>query len=370
MIKKDYYELLHVSHDSSADEIKKAYRRLAIQFHPDKNPGNKEAEDKFKEASEAYEVLSNPEKRGIYDQFGHQGLEGSGFHGFSGVEDIFSTFGDVFENFFGGGFASTSRRSGARKGHDLQYELELDFFEACFGVEKNIHVVKNTVCQTCGGSGAKKGTSPIPCHHCNGVGQVQHRQGFFAITSTCPTCGGAGTQIVDPCSHCHSKGYVKESKKLNVKVPAGVDNGVRLMVHGEGEAGGRGGPAGDLYVLLQVREHDFFKRKEVDIHCDIDITFAQAALGCKITIPVLQGEEEVALPAGTQSGGTLVIKKAGVPHLRTKIRGDQILHIHVLTPKKLSKEEESLFQALSQHETPPDYTAAQHKKKKKGIFSL
>lgn len=367
MIKKDYYEILGVERTADGVTIKKAYRSLAVQFHPDKNPDDKTAEEKFKEASEAYEVLSDASKRQIYDQFGHNGLEGQGFQGFSGVEDVFQNFGDIFEDFFGMG--GGTRRSRPRRGSDLRYDLEIDFMEACFGASKQIQVVKNAACGTCEGSGSKKGSGPKVCPQCRGAGQVRHTQGFFTISTTCPGCNGAGSVISDPCDECRGLGQVRQSKKLDVKIPAGVDTGIRLMVQGEGEAPGRGGEAGDLYVLLHVKPHEFFTREEENVHCVVSVSVAQAALGLDITVPTLKEKEEVTLPKGIQSGETLVLKGKGVPHLRTKRMGDQIITVQVRTPTDLSSEQKELLEKLAALDADSSESGDTHKKKKKkGIF--
>lgn len=365
-MKKDYYEILEVARNAEVVEIKKAYRRLALQFHPDKNPGNRDAEEKFKEASEAYEVLSSPDKRQIYDQFGHQGLQGTGFHGFSGVEDIFESFGDVFEDFFNMG-SRRSRRTRAQKGADLRYDLEIDFMDACFGSSKQIHVVKAVSCATCKGSGAKKGTGPSTCSHCQGTGQVRHSQGFFTISTTCPACGGAGATINDPCTECRGHGLVRETKKLEVKIPAGVDTGIRLMIHGEGEVGERGGPAGDLYVLIHVRAHDFFVREGDDIGGLIPVSMTQASLGAKISVPTLKGEEEVEIPKGLQSGEHVVLKGKGVPNLRSGRPGDQVMTVIVKTPTHLTAAQEELLREFS-HLEGGEEISKDKKKKKRGLF--
>lgn len=364
MSKRDYYQILGVDRSSSGEEIKKAYRRLAVQFHPDKNPDNHEAEEKFKEASEAYEVLSSVDKRQIYDQFGHRGLEGSGFHGFSGVDDVFDSFGDIFEDFFGFSNRGGGRPSRARRGSDLRTDLEIDFMEACFGVEKQVQISKHAACTTCDGHGSKKGTEPKVCPQCRGHGTVRHVQGFFTISTTCPQCNGAGSFVADPCSDCRGSGKKKESKKINVKIPGGVDSGIRLMVSGEGEAGDRGGPAGDLYVFLHVKAHPFFKRDEENILCEIPVSMVSAALGESITVPTIQGDREVDLPKGTQSGETMVLRELGVPHLRTKRTGDQIIKWIVKTPTALSKAEEDLLAQMRDL-----HSKAKPKGKKRGIFS-
>lgn len=368
MTKRDYYEILSVERTATEVEIKKAYRNLAVKYHPDKNPGNKEAEEKFKEASEAYEVLSDAQKRQIYDQFGHQGLSGSGFSGFSGVEDIFSSFGDIFEDFFG--FSGRGRaRSRGQRGNDLSFEVEIDFLEACKGCEKNIQITKNVTCNTCHGSGAKPGTSSKTCSYCRGRGQVGHTQGFFTISSTCPQCQGSGEVIEAHCQDCRGRGVTQQSKKINVKIPAGVDNGLRLVLRGEGEAGMRGGDAGDLYVLITVHPHEHFKRDGADVHFNLNIGMAEAALGCKVKVPVLEGEEEIEVPEGTQSGQKIVLKEKGAHELKARGHGDFIITVTVLTPKSLTKEERELLEKLAQLRSGKDGKETSVKKKKKGFFS-
>lgn len=370
MIKKDYYEVLGLRRDAEEVEIKKSYRQMAVKYHPDKNPGDKSAEEKFKEAAEAYEVLSHPEKRQIYDQFGHRGLEGVGFTGFTGMEDIFESFGDIFEDFFG--FSSgRGRHSRARAGADLRYDLEIDFMEACFGVEKQINVTRRVVCDACAGNGAQKGTQPQPCPKCRGAGQIAHSQGFFTISTTCPYCQGTGQHIPHPCSACRGTGQVNQSKKLSVKIPPGVDSGVRLLLNGEGEAGERGGPAGDLYVFLRVRPHDYFVRDGENIRTEIPISMVWASLGAKIKAPTIDGDEEVEVPKGTQSGDTMVLRGKGAVHLRTKHRGNQIITFIVQTPKNLTKEQEELlrqFAALSGKDELLKGADQGKKKKKRGFF--
>lgn len=370
MHKKDYYEILGVVRSASEVEIKKAYRTLAFQFHPDKNPENKEAEEKFKAASEAYEVLSDSEKRQIYDQFGHQGLQGHGFQGFSGVEDIFDSFGDIFEDFFG--FSSRGQKGGrprARRGADLRYDLEIDFMEACFGCEKKIQVVHHILCDACEGSGAEPGTKPTVCPQCGGGGQVRHSQGFFTISTTCSACHGQGTFIAHHCKKCHAQGRIKDSKKLNVKIPPGVDTGIRLMVGGEGEVGEKGGPPGDLYVFLAVKKHDFFERDGETIYCRVLVSMAKAALGGKIMVPTLVGEEEVEISQGAQAGSRLVLKGKGVASLRSRKLGDQIIILDVKTPTKLTKEKKELLEKILELEDEELSQASfESKKKKRGFF--
>lgn len=340
--KRDYYEILDVSRNADANEIKSKYRKLAIKYHPDKNQGDKEAEDKFKEATEAYEVLSDPKKRQIYDQYGHSGLESSGFSGASNFEDIFSGFGDIFEDIFG--FSGSRRgKSRPRKGADLQYEITLEFSEAIFGTEKEIDIEKAVNCPTCAGTGAEPGTSAERCSHCKGTGQYSQSQGFFTVRTTCPYCRGRGQVIKTPCSTCRGRAQVSQKKTVSLKVPAGVDNGSRLRLTGEGESSPSGGPAGDLYVFIKVKPHEFFHRQENDLVCVMEISFVQAALGDKITVPTVDGEEILKIPKGTQYGETFRFKGKGAMSLRTGLRGDQIIKIDIKTPVNMSKKQEELL---------------------------
>ncbi len=363
MIKKDYYQVLGLDRSATDGEIKKAYRQMALKFHPDRNPGDKQAEERFKEASEAYEVLSDREKREIYDQFGHSGLQGTGFAGFQGVDDIFETFSDIFEDFFGGG-----RRGGrrAQRGRDLRYDLQIEFAEAFFGAEKQIQVTKNGICENCGGRGAKDSTAIRTCPRCHGRGQISHSQGFFTISTTCPQCRGNGTFIAEPCSECQGAGFVKKTKKLSVKIPAGVDSGVRLMLQNEGEAGERGASKGDLFVFISVKNHDFFSRDGDNLLCEIPISIVQASLGCHITVPGLKGDHEIEIPRGIQSGETIVLKGEGFPHLRSRRPGDLIIRVKVQTPTQLTKEQEDLLRKFA--ETSGEGMGEAKKKKKKGFF--
>ncbi len=340
--KRDYYEILGVSRDVQKPELKKAYRKLAIKFHPDKNPDNKEAEDKFKEASEAYEVLNDDSKRQIYDQFGHQGLEGAGHSGPSGFEDIFSSFGDIFEDFFG--FGGGSRGSRVRKGSDLRYDMTIDFMEAAFGTEKTISIPKLAQCDECGGSGCAEGASPQTCSQCHGSGQFIQSQGFFKVKTSCPYCKGQGKIISDPCRKCRGRGRVEITRKVQVKIPAGVDVGSKLRLTGEGEASASPeGPPGDLYVVINVKRHKFFQRDNTDVVCAIDISFTQAALGDEITIPTLVGEEKFKIPKGTQYGDIFRLRGEGIASLRTGRRGDQIIKVIVKTPTKLNQKQIALL---------------------------
>lgn len=352
MTKRDFYEVLGVRRDASDTDIKKAYRQLALQYHPDRNPGDNEAEEKFKEAAEAYEVLRDPEKRSLYDRFGHEGLRGTGFTGFSGFEDIFSSFGSIFEDFFGFGTRTRSRTS-AQVGADLRYDMKISFLEAAFGKETNIDIEKLHTCDGCQGTGAKAGTKSETCPTCRGRGQVMHSQGFFSISTGCPQCHGEGTIVRNPCPKCKGVGKVKKTKTVTVKIPAGVDTGNRLRLAGEGEGGVRGGPPGDLYVVLFVEAHEFFARKGDDISCQVPISFAQAALGAEIEVPTMDGSTGISVPKGCQTGEIFRLKGLGVPHLRGGGRGDQYVQVVVKTPTKLSKEQEELlrrFAELSEEE--------------------
>ncbi|MCJ7773985.1 MAG: molecular chaperone DnaJ [Desulfobacterales bacterium] len=348
--KRDYYEVLGVNRDASDDELKSAYRQLALKYHPDRNPDNKDAEEMFKEASEAYEVLRDSQKRSIYDQFGHQGLEGSGFHGFGGFEDIFSSFGDIFEDFFGFGGRRRSR-SRAQRGSDLRYDITLSFMDAAFGTETEIEIEKMEKCSTCEGNGCEPGTSPETCGQCQGSGQVSRSQGFFTVRTTCHRCRGIGQIISNPCTECKGTGQILERKKVSIKIPAGVDSGSRLRLTGEGEAGSYGGPSGDLYVFINVKPHEFFQRNETDIICQVPISFVQAALGDKIMIPTLNGEKKLEIPKGTQPGDLFRFNGEGIPSLHSKKRGDQIIQALVKTPTNLSKKQEALLKEFSDLET-------------------
>jgi len=348
--KRDYYEVLGISRDAGESEIKSRYRKLAMKYHPDRNPGDKEAEEKFKEAAEAYEVLHDPKKRQIYDQFGHQGLEGSGFSGFGGFDDIFSSFGDIFEDFFGFGSGRRSNRSRSQRGSDLRYDMELTFMEAAFGTDTQISVQKPASCPSCAGSGCASGTQPENCQHCGGSGQISRSQGFFTVRTTCPHCRGNGQIIARPCDNCRGAGKIEVSKKVSVKIPAGVDNGSRLRLTGEGEAGSYGGPPGDLYVFLHVKPHEFFQRNNVDIICQIPISFVQAALGDSVQVPTLNGEKTLDIPKGTQPGDIFRFHGEGIPSLRNGNRGDQIIQVDIKTPTNINKKQEELLREFARME--------------------
>ncbi len=346
MSQRDYYQVLDVSKDATESELKKAYRQLAMKYHPDKNPGDHTAEEKFKEAAEAYEVLKDSEKRQIYNQFGHEGLKGRGFNGFQGFDDIFSSFGDVFQDFFGG--AGTRQE---QTGADLRLDVTISFCEAAFGTEKNVSVTKHGICNPCHGSGAKKGTSPKTCSTCRGSGQVVRTQGFFNMASTCPACRGQGQVIEQPCNSCHGQGSVPEKKSIKATVPAGVDDGSRLRLRGEGEAGPPGIQSGDLYIFIHVAPDEIFQRQEYDVYCRLNLSFSQAALGADIEVPLLNDETKIIkIKSGTQSGEMIRITGAGIPHVRGNGRGDQIIQMMVETPKKLNKRQKEIFQELSEIE--------------------
>jgi len=348
--KRDYYEILGINRNASEGEIKAAYRKLALKYHPDRNPDDKTAEESFKEAAEAYEVLHDSQKRNIYDQYGHQGIEGTGFSGFGGFEDIFSSFGDIFEDFFG---FSTSTGSGTRvqRGADLRYNLNLSFMEAVFGTDTEINIEKMEVCSTCNGNACKPGTQPENCRRCGGSGQITGSQGFFTVRTICPTCRGQGQSIPHPCPHCYGTGQVKVSKKVSVKIPAGVDSGSRLRLTGEGEAGLYGGPPGDLYVFISTEPHEFFERDNTDVICRIPISFIQAALGDKIKVPTLNNEKKLVIPKGIQPGDILRFSGLGIPSLRNGRRGDQIMQIVINTPTNLSRKQEELLMEFAKLES-------------------
>ena len=345
--KRDYYEVLGVARGASEDDIKKAYRKLALQYHPDRNPGDKGAEDRFKEASEAYQVLCDAERRSQYDRFGHAAFDqNAGFGGFDfgagGFEDIFS---DIFGDIFGGGRGRGRTR--ARRGEDLRYELEIAFEEAVFGTDKVISVPRLAQCEACDGNGTKDGAARANCSACRGTGQVRFQQGFFTIAKTCGQCGGHGTVVKDPCRTCSGSGAVQKTQSLNVRIPGGVDTDSRLKLRGEGDPGQKGGPAGDLYVVLRVLDHPLFRRQQNDVVCEVPISFPQAALGAEIEVPTLDGKLRMKIAAGTQSGAVFRLKGKGAPSLRGGSRGDQLVRVTVETPRKMTARQRELLEEFA-----------------------
>jgi len=352
--KRDYYEVLGVSKDTDERTLKKAYHKLALQFHPDKNPGDKAAEEKFKEASEAYGVLADADKRAHYDRFGH--APDLAQHGAQGV-NIQDIFGDLFGDIFGGGGGRGRGRGGASRGSDLRFHLEVSFEEAAFGAQKEIGIPRLEDCVTCTGSGAKPGTKVKSCTQCGGTGEIRVAQGFFAIAQTCRACGGAGRVVESPCSDCRGRGQREQERQLSVKVPPGVNEGTRLRFVGEGEAGRAGGPRGDLYVVLSIAEHPLFSREEQDVICEVPISFTQAALGCSLDVPTLDGKVSMKVPSGTQPGSVFRLRNKGIPHLRGPGRGDQLVRVRIEVPKKLNSEQQELlekFAAASNEEVHPE----------------
>ena len=354
--KRDYYEVLGVEKSASTDDIKKAYRKKALQYHPDRNPGDKEAEAKFKECNEAYEVLSNDEKRSRYDQYGFAGVDpnfnpNAGFGGgFGGFGDAFSGFGDIFGDLFGGG----SRRSpnGPRQGENVGARLELTFEEAAFGAEKEVPVTRIEACAKCSGTGSAAGSAPETCPTCRGTGSVRTTQNFMGMTmqstTACPKCGGTGKIIKDPCPTCRGKGKVRRSTKIRVQIPAGVDDGQTVRVRGEGCTGSNGGPSGDLLVEVSIRSHPFFQRDGANVLCELPITFTQAALGAELEVPTLDGTVRYTIPEGTQTGTVFRLRGKGIPFVHSKTRGDQLVTVVVETPTKLSREQKELLRRFGE----------------------
>ena len=343
MSKRDYYEILGVAKGAEEREIKKAYRRLAMKYHPDRNPDDVDADAKFKEASEAYEVLSDSNKRAAYDQFGHAGVDGSAGGG-AGHGNFSDIFGDVFGDIFGGGGGGRGGRSHVQRGADLQYNLDLDLEDAVRGTSVQIKVPTYVSCDPCNGSGAKPGSTPTDCSTCGGIGQVRMQQGFFSVQQTCPRCKGQGKTISDPCNSCHGAGRIQEQKNLSVKIPPGVDTGDRIRLSGEGEAGTHGGPAGDLYVQVGVRDHAIFTRDGRNLYCEVPISFAQAALGGELDVPTLDGRVKLKIPAETQTGKMFRLRGKGVTPVRGGGVGDLLCQVLVETPVKLSKEQKELLE--------------------------
>lgn len=371
MAEKSYYEILGVVKGASDDEIKSAYRKLAIKYHPDKNKGNKEAEEKFKEATEAYEVLRDPQKKQAYDQFGKAGVNAGGYGqggfgqgAYTDFSDIFGNFEDVFEGFFGGGGRSRGR-GGAQRGSDLRYNLEISLEDAALGKEVKIEVPRNETCTDCSGSGAAKGSTPTTCPDCGGAGQVRRAQGFFSVTTTCPRCSGRGKIVKDPCKTCRGQGLVEKRRTINIKIPAGVENGSRLKVNGEGEAGPNGGPHGDLYVVTQVRKHKVFERNGSDLVIVKGISLAMACLGGEIEIPTIDGKTiSLKIPEGTESGQVFRMKGLGIPYLGAYGKGDQHVIVKIEIPKKLNKRQRELMEEFAKESGEKVGSG-----KKSGLFS-
>ena len=344
MGKKDYYEVLGVSRDSGEEDIKKAYRKLALKFHPDRNPGDKPAEEKFKEAAEAYEVLHDPQKRRVYDTYGHEGLQGAGFSGFRGSDDIFSSFGDIFQDFFSFGFGGQSRqRTAARPGDDLIYSMGLSFKEAVSGTEKEVEIDTFVNCKRCTGSGAEPGTRDAVCPACQGTGQVVQAQGFFRISTSCARCQGTGRVLVSPCKECNGQGRIRKKKLVQVRVPAGVDSGTRLRLRGEGESGYRGGLPGDLYVKIEVEPHPHLERDGDNLYCKVSISFLQAIMGDTVEVPTLDGAKPMPIAPGTQPGQVMRFQGEGVTKLRGFGRGDLFVEVEVKIPRHITPRQEELL---------------------------
>ncbi|WP_345798567.1 molecular chaperone DnaJ [Castellaniella sp. MT123] len=351
MAKRDFYEILGVAKNASDDDIRKAYRKLAMKYHPDRNPDSKEAEDKFKEAKEAYEMLSDAEKRAAYDRFGHAGVDpnaaaGAGMGGAGGFADA---FGDIFGEIFGG---AGGRRGGGGpqvyRGADLKYNLEISLEQAASGFDTEIRIPSWETCDTCHGSGAKPGTTPHTCHTCGGSGAVRMQQGFFSVQQTCPTCHGSGKEIPNPCAECDGVGRIRKNKTLQVKIPAGIDDGMRIRSSGNGEPGVNGGPPGDLFVEIRIKPHGIFQRDGEDLHCELTIPFTKAALGGTLEVPTLSGRGEITIPEGTQTGKTFRLRGKGIKGIRSSYPGDLYCHVAVETPVRLNDEQKAL---LRQFET-------------------
>ena len=349
MTKRDYYEILGVARTASAEDVKRAYRQMALKNHPDRNPGDAEAERRFKEAAEAYEVLSDPEKRARYDRYGHAGLNGAGMHDFRSAEDILSAFGDIFGGFF-------SQRRGPRAGLDIQMRLEIDLLEAARGATKTIEFRRQEICSECRGTGARKGTVPQTCDYCRGQGQIVQSRGFFQVATTCPACGGDGVRVTDPCPKCRGGGRVPETVTQAVAIPPGVDSGMWIQVRNAGEPGDPGAPRGNLRIQIIVRKHPFFERQGNNLICQVPISFAQAALGADIEVPTLDGMERLTIPRGTQSGEVLKLKGRGMPDINGRGRGDELVEVVVETPRHLTPRQEELLRELAEldheHVTP------------------
>ena len=366
----EYYEILGVSSSASQEEIKKSYRKMAMKYHPDRNQGDKEAEEKFKSAAEAYEILGDQEKRQIYDRYGIDGLKSTGYQGPGSAEDIFSSFGDIFEDLFGfGGSASRRNRQGPIPGADLRYDLTISFMEAVHGTNKEIEITRPDTCWTCEGTGLRPGYHSKTCTTCNGKGQVLRSQGFFRLSTTCPHCQGSGEMITDPCQDCDGQGLVNKKKKVSLKIPPGVDTGARMRLQGEGQGGRKGGAAGNLYVIIHVEPHEFFERDGENIYCAMPISMVQAALGGKIDIPTIHGSKGITIKKGTQTGQTITLASEGVPSLRGYGRGDMIISFKVMTPTNLSKKQGELLREFAELTGDSDSDQAENEGFFKKLFN-
>jgi molecular chaperone DnaJ len=369
--KRDYYEVLGVSRDATEVEIKSAYRKLALQYHPDRNPGDHAAEERFKECAEAYSVLADGDKRHLYDRYGHAGLGGAATGGFdpnvfTGFEDILGGLGDIFG--FGDVFGGGRRGGGVQRGADLRYDLEISFDEAAKGTETSIQIPRQEACETCSGTGAAAGSKPTTCPQCHGRGQLRYQQGFFTVARTCGQCRGTGSVIAKPCATCKGAGRVQKERKLTVRVPAGIATGQRLRLTGEGDGGGPGGPAGDLYVVIHVQDHPFFHRDGNDLYAEVPLSFSTVALGGEIRIPTLEGDEPFKVPEGTESGQSFRLRGRGMPDVTGRGRGDLFVTMKVITPKKLNKEQKKLLEQLAASLPKEQFSPTPVNHEDKGLF--
>ncbi len=359
--KRDYYEVLEVTKTATDREIKSAYRKLAVKYHPDKNPGDQEAEDKFKEAAEAYSILSDSEQRARYDRYGHAGVRSGApdfaSAGFAGFEDI---LGDIFGDIFG----ASRRRSSVRRGSDLRYDLEITLEEVLSGTSKTVRIPRLEACETCSGTGAASGSTPVTCTTCGGFGQVRYQQGFFSVSRTCSHCRGTGKIVQNPCADCRGEGRIERERTLEVTIPAGIDAGARIRHRGEGEAGTGGGPAGDLYIVVHVADHQQFERQDTNLYTQVPISFTQAALGAEIVVPTLEGTNKLTIPEGTQTGSVFRLKSNGLPVRGGRGRGDLFVAVSIVTPTSLNRDQRRILEELAKHEPPADAPAEEEK----GIF--
>ena len=373
MSKRDYYAVLGVARTATDQEVKSAYRKLALKFHPDRNPGDKSAEEQFKECAEAYAVLADPDKRARYDRFGHAAVSGAASGGgfdptiFAEFDDIFGSLGDIFG--LGGVFGGGRRRGGPQRGADLRYDLDIPFEHSAAGTETTIQIPRSEACATCSGSGAAPGSSPTTCPQCRGTGQLRYQQGFFTVARTCGQCRGSGRVITKPCVTCQGQGTVEQLRKLTVKIPAGIATGQRLRLTGEGEAGSQGGPAGDLYVVVQVAEHSFFQRDGNDLACEIPVNFTTLALGGEIKVPNVIGESEpLKIPDGTPTGTVFRLRGKGMPDVSGRGRGDMLVTVQSITPKKLSREQRKLLEQLASTLPPQEFEPTPRQQEDRGLF--